>query len=68
MNVFDRQAKKMQKNRTALAGDYQTYNYLKDEVCTLYTPILYQDTYFMLNFRWATGYLTGCLTLTGNSK
>ncbi len=35
MNVFDRQAKKMQKDRTALAGDYQTYNYIKDEV--LYT-------------------------------
>nr|CAG4634919.1 EOG090X09JT [Alona affinis] len=32
MNVFDRQAKKMQRNRTALAEDPHVFNYLKDEV------------------------------------
>lgn len=32
MNIFDRNAKKMQKDRSAAALDYQTYSYLKDEV------------------------------------
>ena len=32
MNVFDRTAKKRQRNVTALAGDYHVFNYLKDEV------------------------------------
>lgn len=32
MNVFDRQAKRLQRNRTALTEDYQVFNYLKDEV------------------------------------
>lgn len=32
MNVFDRQAKKMQRNRAAEAENPQMYQYLKDEV------------------------------------
>ncbi|KAK6183013.1 hypothetical protein SNE40_010569 [Patella caerulea] len=32
MNVFDRKAKRIQRNRTALMPDYQLYNYVKDEV------------------------------------
>lgn len=32
MNVFDRKAKRRQKNRAALAGNVGVYDYLKDEV------------------------------------
>ena len=32
MNVFDRKAKRRQKNRAALAEDVAVYDYLKDEV------------------------------------
>ena len=32
MNVFDRNAKRMQKNRAAVAPDVATYDYLRDEV------------------------------------
>lgn len=32
MNVFDRQAKKIQRDHTALQENYQVFNYLKDEV------------------------------------
>lgn len=32
MNVFDRKAKRRQKNRAALAQDVAVYDYLKDEV------------------------------------
>ncbi|XP_067680340.1 arginine-hydroxylase NDUFAF5, mitochondrial-like isoform X1 [Haliotis asinina] len=32
MNVFDRKAKRIQKNRTALMKDYQVYEYLKEEI------------------------------------
>ena len=32
MNVFDRSAKRMQRNRTALAENYAVYDYIKDEV------------------------------------
>lgn len=32
MNVFDRLAKKLQRDRTALNEDYHKYNYIKDEV------------------------------------
>nr|CAG4650311.1 EOG090X09JT [Sida crystallina] len=32
MNVFDRKTKKLQKERAAMDSDYQTFNYLKDEV------------------------------------
>ncbi len=32
MNVFDRQAKRMQKNRAAVASDAEVYDYIKDEV------------------------------------
>ena len=32
MNVFDRRAKKMQKNRTASLDDYHVYEYIKEEV------------------------------------
>jgi len=31
MNIFDRKAKKIQRERAA-SMDYETYNYLKDEV------------------------------------
>ena len=36
MNVFDRGAKRRQKNRAAVADDVATYDYLRDEVCTYY--------------------------------
>ncbi len=32
MNVFDRNAKRLQRNRTAQLLDYHVYDYLKDEV------------------------------------
>ena len=32
MNVFDRKAKRRQRNRAALAEDVAVYDYLKDEV------------------------------------
>lgn len=32
INVFDRQAKRKQKNRAAMADDVQVYDYLKDEI------------------------------------
>ena len=32
MNVFDRQAKKLQRERAASRDDYHIFNYLKDEV------------------------------------
>lgn len=32
MNVFDRQSKKLQRDRTAMNKDYRVFNYLKDEV------------------------------------
>ena len=32
MNIFDRTAKKRQRNVTAMAQNYQVFNYLKDEV------------------------------------
>ena len=34
MNVFDRKAKRLQKNRAAVAPDAATYDYLKDEVAS----------------------------------
>ena len=36
MNIFDRKAKKMHKDRTAKMADFETYNYLKDEVMMTY--------------------------------
>ena len=35
MNIFDRGAKRKQKNRAAVADDVATYDYLRDEVCDL---------------------------------
>jgi len=32
MNVFDRKAKRMQRDRTALLADYKVYEYVKEEV------------------------------------
>ena len=32
VNIFDREAKRKQKNRAALAEDVATYDYLRDEV------------------------------------
>lgn len=32
MNVFNRKAKRMQRDRSALAEDHSVYDYLKDEV------------------------------------
>jgi len=32
MNIFDRRTKKLHRDRAALTKDYETYNYLKDEV------------------------------------
>lgn len=34
MNVFDRKAKRIQRNRAALKDDVAVYDYLKDEVCS----------------------------------
>jgi len=34
INVFDRNAKRKQKNRTADLPDYNVYDYIKDEVCS----------------------------------
>ena len=34
MNVFDRKAKRLQKNRAAAAANAATYDYLKDEVAS----------------------------------
>ena len=34
MNIFDRKAKRLQKNRAAIAPDAATYDYLKDEVAS----------------------------------
>ena len=35
-NVFDRRAKRKQRNRAAIAPDADTYDYLKDEVRVLW--------------------------------
>ena len=35
MNVFNRKAKRLQRDRTALLPDYKVYEYLKEEVCFL---------------------------------
>lgn len=35
MNVFDRKAKRKQKNRASMAEDYHVYEYLKEEVICL---------------------------------
>lgn len=32
MNVFDRKAKRIQKDRTAMMEDYKVYEYIKEEV------------------------------------
>ena len=32
MNVFDRKAKRLQRDRTTLLPDYQVYEYIKEEV------------------------------------
>lgn len=32
MNVFDRKAKRWQKDRTSLLPDYKVYDYIKEEV------------------------------------
>ena len=36
MNVFDRKAKRRQKNRAAMAEDVAVYDYLRDEVTKLF--------------------------------
>ena len=36
MNVFDRQAKRMQRNRAAAAQNAHIFNYLKDEVIFIF--------------------------------
>ena len=40
MNVFDRKAKRRQKNRAALAENVGVYDYLKDEVRIIITVVL----------------------------
>ena len=35
MNVFDRNAKRMQRDRTAVLPDYKVYEYIKEEVWAL---------------------------------
>ena len=32
MNVFDRKAKRLQRDRAAMAEDHNVYDYIKDEV------------------------------------
>jgi hypothetical protein len=36
LNVFDRNAKRLQRNRAASAENYKVYDYLKDEVSMFY--------------------------------
>lgn len=48
MNVFDRKAKKMQRDRSASSSDYLVYNYLKDEVKYCWKMSLLQEQ--MLSF------------------
>lgn len=40
MNVFDRKAKRIQKNRTALMKDYKVYEYLREEVHICAIPLI----------------------------
>lgn len=40
MNVFDRKAKRRQKNRAALAENVGVYDYLKDEVRIIIAVVL----------------------------
>lgn len=55
MNVFDRTAKKRQRNVTALAGDYHVFNYLKDEV-----GLRLSDRVFDVNRKFKCGLDLGC--------
>ena len=41
MNVFDRSAKRIQRNRTALVENYAVYDYIKDEVLLISRLIEY---------------------------
>ena len=40
MNVFDRKAKRLQRNRTALLDNYEVYDYLKEEVSNISVLVL----------------------------
>ena len=44
MNVFDRKAKRMQKNRTAKLKDYHVYDYLREEVGLIIAVIVISFT------------------------
>ena len=46
MNVFDRHAKKLQRDRTAMNKDYQLFSYLKDEVNVFFFNICWMKQYY----------------------
>jgi hypothetical protein len=46
MNVFDRSAKRKQRNRTAFLNDYAVYDYIKDEVSWHWSAAVVNDTLF----------------------
>nr|CAG4637176.1 EOG090X09JT [Ceriodaphnia reticulata]SVE73058.1 EOG090X09JT [Ceriodaphnia reticulata] len=55
MNVFDRQAKKLQRGRTAMNKDYRVFNYLKDEV-----GYRLSDRVYDINRKFKAGLDLGC--------
>ncbi|KAK4023678.1 hypothetical protein OUZ56_009077 [Daphnia magna] len=55
MNVFDRLAKKLQRDRTALNEDYHKYNYIKDEVGNRLADRVYD-----INRKFKKGLDLGC--------
>nr|SVE77725.1 EOG090X09JT [Daphnia lumholtzi]SVE78352.1 EOG090X09JT [Daphnia lumholtzi]SVE78981.1 EOG090X09JT [Daphnia lumholtzi] len=55
MNVFDRLAKKFQRDRTTLNEDYQKYNYIKDEVGNRLADRVYD-----INRKFMRGLDLGC--------
>ena len=48
MNVFDRKAKRIQRNRAALRKDHAVYDYIKDEVCCHFNFCCYQESVLRL--------------------
>ena len=59
MNVFDRKAKRMQRDRTALMTDYKVYEYVKEEVsdkfsCVIKSMSLKGKLLLMSNFSFST--------------
>ena len=51
VNIFDREAKRKQKNRAALAEDVATYDYLRDEVTPVITLCVIKNQPFFFQKR-----------------